>query len=50
MAEKVEVQQASLAQTIRTAVTAQLALANESFTNEQRCVTALVEQLRVDIS
>ena len=50
LAEEVAVQQASLAQTIDTAVTAQLALAIEIFTNEQRRVTALVEQLRIDIS
>ena len=50
LAAKVEVQQASLAQTVDSAVTAQLALANEGFTNEQCRVTALIEQLRLDIS
>ena len=42
LAEKVEVQQATLAQTIEAAVTAQLTLANESFNTEQRSVTTLV--------
>ena len=50
LAEKVEVQQTSLAQTIEAAVTAQLTIANESFNAEQRRATTLVEQLCVDIS
>ena len=50
LAEKVEVQQASLAQVIETAVTDELAQANGSFIREQARATALVEQLRIVIS
>ena len=50
LAEKLESQQASLAQLIETAVTTKLAEANASFVQEQARVTSLVEQLRTSIA